>query len=126
MQSSSKSAVALTCGIISLAGGIVGSIVFGALFSVITLVCGIIAVVAGVGAKKETNGMQGGGGVVCGILGIVFSCVFALGCTFYCVGTDGDGCFGILGQAVCEAENDGRYGMVWSDRLGRYEYYYYD
>ena len=81
-------------GIVSLIVSIVGGLTFGVIGASIGLACGIVALVLAIKVKKETDNVKGQTGFICGLLGVIFSAIFAVGCSMCGAGSAGYGCFG--------------------------------
>ncbi len=104
-QNKSNNTIALALSIVGLVLGTLGGILFGVFCAIPGLICGIIGMVLGADLKKKTQNQVGGAAFVIGLLALIFSAIFAIGCTACGSQCGGYGCKGIVGGS-CSASND--------------------
>lgn len=98
--------ISLALGIV----GIVGAVLFGAMFGVpaaiVSMIISICGLVLAIMAKKQSGGKTGNGGFVCSIIGCAMGFVFTIGCAACGASINSDyGCYGCVG-GPCKVSSD--------------------
>lgn len=104
--------IALILGIVSIVLGVLGGILFGIFGAMFGLIAGVVGLVLSIGVRKATNNAQGTPAFICALIGLIFSVIFAAGCsicgcTQKAAGAGDYTCYGCVGGS-CKLQNDAK------------------
>ncbi|MDE5803997.1 MAG: zinc-ribbon domain-containing protein [Lachnospiraceae bacterium] len=102
--------IALVLGIVSIVLGVLGGLLFGIFGAMFGLIAGVVGLVLSIGVRKATNNAQGTPAFICALIGLIFSVIFAAGCSICGCSQKAAGlgdytCYGCVG-GNCKAQSD--------------------